>query len=257
MLTVVILTKNNQDQYFYNCLGSVQFTDEIILVNDGKATKSFLYNFSENTKIKIFERALNGDFASQRNFGLNKAKGDWILFVDSDEQITDELKEEIINTVELKNNEIAAYYIKRRDLFWSREVRFGEIAKARNKGFIRLVRKGIGQWKGKVHEEFKIKNNSFKTSTLKNFINHYPHQSLKEFIEEINFYSTIRANELYLKNKKTNVFEIIFYPFFKFIQTYFIYLGFLDGAVGFVYSFMMSFHSFLVRAKLYLKNNNN
>ncbi|MGB9883453.1 MAG: glycosyltransferase family 2 protein [Microgenomates group bacterium] len=257
MLTVVILTKNNQDQNFENCLRSVNFADEIIIVNDGSASENFINHLTKNKNVKIYERALNGDFANQRNFGLSKAQGDWILFIDSDEQITEELKKEIVNIIQLKNTDIVAYYIKRRDLFWSREVRFGEIAKTRNKGIIRLVRKGVGQWKGKIHEEFKINNNSFKTSTLKNFINHYPHQSLKEFIEEINFYSTIRANELYLKNKKTNVFEIIFYPFFKFILTYFICLGFLDGAAGFVYSFMMSFHSFLVRAKLYLKNNNN
>jgi hypothetical protein len=59
---------------------------------------------------------------------------------------------------------------------------------------------------------------------------------------------------LFQQGKKTNILAIIFYPFGKFILNYFLKLGFLDGAPGFVYAFMMSFHSFLVRGKLYTLN---
>jgi hypothetical protein len=67
-------------------------------------------------------------------------------------------------------------------------------------------------------------------------------------------YSSIRAEELAKEGKKFSLFELVFFPFFKFIYTYFILRGFLDGAAGFVYSFVMSFHSFLVRAKLATKS---
>jgi hypothetical protein len=73
---------------------------------------------------------------------------------------------------------------------------------------------------------------------------------LVDFIEDVNVYSTMRAEELQKQGKQATVFELIFYPFGKFIYTYFIQRGFLDGPAGFVYSFVMSFHSFLVRAKL-------
>ena len=101
---------------------------------------------------------------------------------------------------------------------------------------------------GNVHEVFYTAKN---TSRLNNFMNHYPHPTLKEFIADINRYTDIRAQELYNRGAKTNTFQIIFFPFFKFIYNYFINLGFLDGLAGFTYAFMMSFHSFLVKAKLY------
>ncbi|GIW64864.1 MAG: beta-1,4-glucosyltransferase [Patescibacteria group bacterium] len=249
MISVVILHKNEKD--IERCLQSVDFADEIIIIFDEKNKNlEFENNVKNNKRIKIFYRKLNNDFSKQRNYGLNKTKGDWILFLDSDEEITPELKQEIINEINNKNQNFSAYYIKRRDFFWGREVRFGEVRKIRSEGIIRLVKKNSGYWQGKVHEEYKV-NSGFKIGKLKNFINHYPHQSLREFINDVNYYSTLRSLELQELGKKTNVLEIIFFPFFKFILTYFIYLGFLDGEAGFVYSFMMSFHSFLVRAKLY------
>jgi hypothetical protein len=101
---------------------------------------------------------------------------------------------------------------------------------------------------GTVHEVFYTADN---VGQLENFINHYPHPTLSEFINDINNYSSIRAEELFTQGVRTNVFQIIFYPLIKFKYNYFILFGFLDGPAGFVYSFMMSFHSFLVRSKLY------
>ncbi|GAB4219284.1 MAG: glycosyltransferase family 2 protein [Candidatus Microgenomates bacterium] len=251
MLSAVVLTKKIETKNFKRCLKSLDFVDEIIVVVD----KENIKYLNQQSKIKIFYNHFNNNFSDQRNFGMAKAKGDWILFLDDDEEITYQLKKEIIKALKSDHKHFA-YYIKRRDFFWGREVFFGELKKARNNGIIRLVKKNSGCWHGSVHEEFKLNSNQYLISRFSGFINHYPHQTLKEFINDINFYSSLRAEELKTIGKKTNIFEIIFFPFFKFILTYFIYLGFLDGPVGFVYSFMMSFHSFLVRAKLYLMTNN-
>ena len=76
-------------------------------------------------------------------------------------------------------------------------------------------------------------------------------KSLIDFIADVNNYSTIRAKELYRSGKKANIFQILFIPFAKFKINYIFKFGFLDGVPGFIYAFMMTFHSFLVRAKLY------
>jgi glycosyltransferase involved in cell wall biosynthesis len=273
MLSAVVLTKNEKKN-IERCLKSLDFVDEIVVVDDYSSdrTLSLIKNEKikiknlpsesegDNSKLKIFKRSLNGDFAAQRNFGLEKASGEWILFLDADEEVSPDLKEEIkevIRYASLERDDLVGFYIKRRDFFWGREVKFGEVLKVRQKGILRLIKKGFGQWQGKVHEKFKIENRKLKIGKLKNFINHYPHPTIKEFLQEINFYSSLRANELFSQGKKTNILEIIFYPLFKFILNYFIYLGFLDGPPGFVYAFMMSFHSFLVRGKLYIKNYTN
>ena len=262
MLSAVVLTKN-EEKNIERCLKSLDFVDEIVVVDDYSSdrTLSLIKNEkikikNDNSKLKIFKRSLNGDFAAQRNFGLEKASGEWVLFLDADEEVSDELKEEIkevIRYASLERDDLVGFYIKRRDYFWGREVRFGEVLKVRRKGILRLIKKGFGKWRGKVHEKLEIGNLKLEVGKLKNFINHYPHSTIKEFLHEVNLYSSLRANELFEQGKKTNILEIIFYPLLKFILNYFIYLGFLDGPTGFVYAFMMSFHSFLVRGKLYIK----
>lgn len=252
-ISAVVLTKNEQN-HIEDCLNSLDFLDEIIIVDDFSSDETLKrieeINKNKKIKIKVFRRHLNNDFARQRNFGLKNVKGEWVLFIDADEVISLELRKKLID---FKNKEIeekiGAFYIKRRDFFWGREVKHGEVRKIRKMGLIRLVRKNFGYWKGKVHEEFKPLNTQ--TGRLKAFINHYPHQTIKDFLKKINFYSTLKAKELYEQRKKPNLFKLLFYPFGKFILSYFIYLGFLDGPAGFVYSFMMSFHSFLVRVKLF------
>ena len=275
-LTAIILTKN-EEKNIERCLKSVDFCDEVIVVDDFSEDKTVeLVNkvfkvHKVDKDYKVFQRKLNNDFAMQRNFAMEKASGEWVLFIDADEEVTQELKNEISRVIlnsflraqdysliqdlnQIPNqvrNDIGAYYLKRRDFWWGRELIYGETSKIRQVGLIRLIRKNSGKWEGKVHEEFRIKNSELKINLLNNFINHYPHQNVKEFLEEINFYSTLRAREMRGQGKNSNIFEIIFYPLLKFLLTYIIKLGFLDGSAGFAYAFFMSFHSFLVRAKLY------
>jgi len=264
MLSAIILTKN-EEKNIERCLQSLDFVDEIVVVDDYSTDRTLnqiskIKKQNDKLKIKIFQRNLNSDFAAQRNFGMEKASGEWIFFLDADEELSKELKEEIkevINYASLERDDLVGFYLIRRDFFWGRGVRFGEVLKVRRKGILRLIKKGFGKWYGKVHEELKINQpvggKKLKTLQLRNFINHFPHQTVKEFLQEINFYSSLRADELFQKGKKTNILEIIFYPLFKFILNYVIYFGFLDGSSGFIYAFMMSFHSFLVRGKLFIK----
>ena len=170
-----------------------------------------------------------------------------MLYIDADEEVSSTLRDEIITI--LKNPSHEAYYIKRQDVFWGKEVRYGEVWEARRKGIIRLVKKGAGLWQGRVHETFQTQQS---VGMIQNPLMHNSHASIADFLEKVNFYSTLRAEELYEKKAPFYTIEIIVYPSLKFILSYFFLGGFLDGARGFVYSFMMAFHSFLTRAKLYL-----
>ncbi|MDO8497736.1 MAG: glycosyltransferase family 2 protein [bacterium] len=243
MVSAVVLT-HNEKKNIERCLQALSFCDEIVVLDDNSTDATI--DIAQKMKAKMVKRTSKGNFSEQRNFALTEVKGDWILFVDADEIVTNELKKSILENI-VKDSPIV-YYIKRRDFFWGKELQYGETAKARNKGIIRLVKKNSGVWRGLVHEEFIFSGESGK---LSGFLDHYPHQSLKEFIYDINAYSTIRAKELLQQGKQPHIREILLYPFGKFLLTYLIYLGFLDGPAGFCYAFMMSFHSFLVRAKVY------
>lgn len=243
-LSVVILTKN-EEQNIERCLRSVAFADEIILIDDESTDKTM--EIAKKYKVQIFKHKLEDNFSAQRNFGLKKAKGEWILYVDADEEVAPFLFEEIINAVK-KDDKCVCYFINRRDYWLGREIKHGDVSSIRGGGLIRLVKKNSGQWTGKVHETYESNGDSGK---LLSYMNHYPHSTIKDFIDDINHYSTLRAKELREQGKKTNIFEIISLPLGKFILNFFLKRGFLDGSEGFAYAFLMSFHSFLVRAKLF------
>jgi glycosyltransferase involved in cell wall biosynthesis len=242
-LSAVVLTKNEESN-LERCLRSLSFCDEIITIDDNSEDRT--QEIAQKYKTTIVTRPLNNNFSEQRNFGMEHTSGDWILFVDADEEVSTELAEEIKKI--LTDTTYSVFSIRRRDFWWGRELCYGETMKVRNNGLIRLVKRGSGLWKGEVHEEFKSNQPS---QRLHAFLNHFPHPSIKEFLKDINFYSSLRAQELFKKNKTTSSFEIIMYPLGKFLLTYFLKRGFLDGPAGFAYAFFMSFHSFLVRAKLY------
>ncbi|KXK12306.1 MAG: hypothetical protein UZ22_OP11002000106 [Microgenomates bacterium OLB23] len=125
---------------------------------------------------------------------------------------------------------------------------------ARTSGIVRLVKKNAGIWQGKVHEMFKAE---MPVGALQEPLQHIPHESLAGFIEKINYYSSLRAEELFAQKHPTNVLEILVYPLGKFAFSFFALMGYKDRERGFIYSFMMSFHSFLVRSKLYLLQHKN
>lgn len=246
MLSAVVLTKNEKEN-IKDCLVSLSFCGEIIVIDDESSDKTA--EIAEKYGAKVFSRALNGNFSSQRNFGLEKTSGDWVLFVDADERVTPALQKEILKLISsqiLLEQNLCGFYIRRVDFLWGRELKHGETG---NTKILRLAKRNSGQWQGKVHETWKIKG---RTSELTNPLLHYPHKTIKEFLEDINFYTDLRARELYMTDIQVYLPSIIFYPLGKFLVNYFLKRGFQDGMPGLILAMMMSFHSFLVRGKLWL-----
>jgi glycosyltransferase involved in cell wall biosynthesis len=241
MISAVVLAKN-EEKNIKACLKSLDWCEEAVVIDDFSQDKTA--QIAQKMGAKVFKRHLNKDFASQRNFGLEKAKGNWVLFVDADERVTDKLAKEINRAI--KDSQISGFYLKRSDFFGGRKLRYGETAQVR---LLRLGRRGAGKWQRCVHETWEIKGTK---GQLKETLLHYPHQTISQFLKEINFYSTLNAQAFLKQGKRAGLIQILAYPLAKFIQNYFIRFGFLDKTPGMVVALMMSFHSFLTRAKLYL-----
>jgi glycosyltransferase involved in cell wall biosynthesis len=241
MVSAVILTKN-EEKNIGECINRLKWCEEIIVMDDESTDETA--KIARDLGAQVINRSLNFDFAEQRNAALDYVSQKWILFVDADERVSYELRQEILKAI--SDISYKAFSIKRIDYFFGKLMKFGDV---KNKYFVRLVRKGTGQWEGKVHEVWKSEG---KVGQLKNPLKHYPHETIVGFLRHINFYSTIRARELYQQKKKTNAFEIIFFPAGKFLYNWIYKLGFMDGTRGIIHALMMSFYSFLVRGKLYL-----
>jgi glycosyltransferase involved in cell wall biosynthesis len=240
MLSAIILS-HNDEATIARALQSVSFCDEVIVIDDESTDKTLA--IAKKHGATVFTHALNDDFAAQRNFGLAKAKGEWVLFVDSDEVVSPSLADEIQQELAGKTD---GWYIKRRDTMWGHEFKYGEMG---NVKLLRLARKKAGTWNRPVHEVWDVKG---ETDTLTHPLLHYPHPDVAQFIEEINRYSTLNAKHFYDKGVRTHVWQIMAYPAAKFFVNYVWKLGFLDGTAGAIVAFLMSLHSFLTRGKLYL-----
>jgi len=246
-ISILLLTHNEESnlQKYWTWLDQSKTINEIIVIDDNstdKTTEILKELESKRIKVKIFERGLRNNFSDQRNFGITKTTNNWVLWLDADEKPNKRLIRFLnhIDNLQYKN-----YAFKRNDIFIRHELNHGENS---NQYFLRFFNKKYGRFAGAVHEIWKTPK---EVEYKKLHIHHYPHQSLKSFIKKINFYTDIRAQELYDQNQKSNLFQIIFYPLGKFIQDYFFKLGFLDATPGIIMALGMSFHSFLVRAKLW------
>lgn len=244
-LSAVILTKNEEKniQRAIKSIKIITVINVITVIDDGSTDKTI--EIAKKLGAVVISHPLANDYAAQRNFALQNAPTDWILFLDADEEITPELAKEIENLPE--DSSYSAYNFKRIDTFWNTKMLHGE---AGNCFVPRLVNKTKGNFVRPVHEEW---NGTAPTKNLSGVLDHFPHPTIKEFVEEVNTYSDLNSDYFVKAGKRTNVLDILFTPLLKFIYTYFVKFGFLDGVAGFVYSFMMSFHSFLSRAKLYTR----
>jgi len=243
MISAVVLTKD-EEKKLARCLNSLSWCDEIVVIDD--YSQDGTLKIAKEKKALVFQRKLADNFSAQRNFGLSKAKGEWVLFVDADEEVSENLRKEILIQLSLPSvKDVDGFYFKRKDFFLGRWLNHGETASVR---LLRLGRRGKGIWKGSVDETWEIKG---KTKSLSNPLLHYSHSSLVEFLNSLNRYSSLNAKQNFENNRKLSFFDW-FKPLGKFVFNYFFKLGFLDGIRGLMMAALMSFHSFLVRGKQYL-----
>lgn len=241
-ITAVVLTKNEEGN-ISDCIDSLKFCDEIIVIDDNSTDKTT--SIAEINGARVMKRALNDDFAKQRNFALRAAKRDWVLFIDADESVSKDSAKEIAKAI--KYNKYDGFYLKRKDYMWEKAIAHGETG---NIKLLRLGKKNVGKWTRSVHEKWNI---THKTSELNNPIIHHPHKNLAEFIKHVDNYSSLHANENIKEGKTSSISKICLMPFAHFTKNYLLRMGFLDGIEGFIIAFLMSFHSFLSWSKMYVR----
>lgn len=222
----------NEEKNIEKCLKSLFWVDEIIVI-DSFSTDATL-DICNQYSTKVFQRKFTG-YASQRNFGLEKVSGQWVLMIDADEEVTEELSKEIKKII-LRDNDIDAYYIPRNNFSFGKHIRYGS---KYPDYLLRLFKRGKMRYDKEIHE---IPIINGKVGYLNSCINHRNYSSISEYLPKFNFYTDIEAKEM-IKNKiKISWGKIIFYPLLRFFWSYVIKSGWRDGFAGFLMSVYGSFY---------------
>jgi glycosyltransferase involved in cell wall biosynthesis len=228
-LSVIIIAKN-EEKNIGDCLDSISWADEIILVDDHSDddTDKIIKLKNYKNKIKVFKKKMDKGFGDQKNFALKQATSDWVLSIDCDERVTQALADEI--KFILKNAYFDAYYIERESYYCGYKIKFSGW---RNDFVLRLFKKEKAEFSDRlVHE--KVIDDNLETEILKNKLIHKSFDTYEQVLKKINFYSTLSALEMH-KNKKTvNFSTILLKTFSSFFKTFVLKLGFLDGKAGFM-----------------------
>ena len=223
-------------------LKRVEWCDEIIIVDSGSTDKT-LEICKKYTK-KIFYRDFDG-YGSQKHFAVEKTSNNWVLSVDADEVLSNELIAEMKNIFRQKEISFVGFEVPFSTAFMGKQLKFGS---TRNEKHLRLFNKTYGNFNlDKVHEKIILKG---KTSCLKQKIEHYTYKDLKDFFAKMNNYSTLIAEKYYKNGKKESYIKAYFKFPFSFLQSYVLRLGILDGFAGFVWAIFFAFYHSVKYIKL-------
>ncbi len=243
-ISAILITKN-EEANLERCLRSVEWTDEIIVVDSSSTDRTV--EIARRFSAKVFSPEWKG-FGPAKQYALEQATGDWILSIDADEEVSFTLKNEILQLLE-GEPEYCGYNLPRKTQFLGRWIL--------HSGWypdyvLRLFRKAEGCFtKALVHEKVEVQGDSGK---LHNPLMHYSYPNLEDFTHKMDNYSTLGAEELYKKGKDISAFKAAIKAPVSFLRKYIIQRGWKDGWEGFLIAYLTSTGTLLKYAKLRLMN---
>lgn len=241
--SVAILTFNYEKNIERTLKAVYGWADEIIMVDSFSSDKTAEIAEKYGTVYKEEWKGIGKQFKSV----LEKCKGDWILLIDQDEVVTEELKKEID---EICDNGTKYDVFKLRLLNNS----FGKTLKYGNRFYKKsFFRNGHMDFSDRtLHAEYLYKG---KLGKLNNYAINYNYEDLEGYFSKFQMYTTEGAESRYKKGKKAGIFNLVFNPIFRFLKRYVFLFGFLDGFYGFLDAVLSSVYIFTIYSKLWLLQN--
>lgn len=222
-----LLITYNEEKNLHRYLNDVDFADEIIII-DSFSTDKTEEIARQNPKTKFVKRKFD-NFTNQRNYGLSLAKNDWVTFFDADEGIPLELKKEIVSVFNQQPT-FDAYFVYRKFFFNKKHIKYSGM---QNDKAVRIFKKSKSQYKSDrmVHEIIECNG---RTGYLTNKLDHFTFDNEEEYLDKLNSYSRLRAQELRLINLKPTFYHYTIKPAYRFFNYFVMRLGFLDGKDGYI-----------------------
>ena len=241
-LSVVVVTLN-EEKRIRACLESAAWADELIVVDAESHDKTAA--IARELTDHVFVRPWPG-FAAQKNFGLEQARGEWILSLDADEVVSAALRDEIA-AVLTGRAEYAGYTVPRRNVFWDRWIRHGGLYPDRQ---ARLFRRGRGRFvERSVHESVRIEG---RVGHLQGHLEHRSYRDVGDFLVRADRYSTLAAEEWLASGRRSRpLMDLVARPVGRFLGMYVARAGFLDGWRGFLLAVLYGYYVLMRSAKVW------
>lgn len=248
----VVLATYNEEKNIAECLESVKgLADEVIVVDGSSSDETVATAKRLGAKVTVTDNP--AIFHINKQKAIEKATKDWILQLDADERLTEELKAEIVNEINKSHNIVNGYWIPRKNFFLGQFLMKGGQYPDYT---LRLYRKGKGKLPQKsVHEQAEVQG---ETTKLKNPLVHIADTSFSRYLLRFNRYTDLFATELNEQRVKRDLFSgakyLLIMPIHWFLLTYIRHKGFMDSWQGIVFSFFSAMR-FPVAYIKYIKAN--
>jgi glycosyltransferase involved in cell wall biosynthesis len=241
-LTAIITTLNEEGN-IRECLESVRFADEVLLV-DSFSTDRTVEIARSVPGVKVVEREYFGS-AAQKNWAMDQVTTPWLIIVDADERIPETLRREILGLLE-RGPEEDHYFIRRENIFLDKVIRHSGWSTDK---VVRLARCGTVRYPNRrVHADLAPEG---PTPTLLAPMTHYTCRSLGQYLEKLHRYATWGAADAFRQGRRAGFSELFLRPFWRFVRMYGIQAGFLDGRHGLVLCALQAWGVFLKWAKVW------
>ncbi|MCL5676042.1 MAG: glycosyltransferase family 2 protein [Patescibacteria group bacterium] len=241
----IVISAYNEEKHLARTLQSVAWADELIVVDNQSSDKT--KKIAEDFGAKVFSIPNNLMLNVNKNYGFEKAAGEWILNLDADEEVTLELAQEIKKV--LVSPRYAGYWLPRKNIIFGKWIKHS----LWNPDYhLRLFKKGLGKFPCQhIHEHLEIKGT---TEYLKNYLIHYNYETISQFLYKMDKIYTENEVEVFTDGgNKLKWSDAIFFPVNDFLKTYFKQEGYKDGLHGLVLSLLQAFYSEIVFAKIWEK----
>lgn len=224
-LSVIIITFN-EERNIRRCIESVRdIADEIVVV-DSMSTDS-TEEICNTLGVRFFSQKWLG-YSEQKNFANSLASNDWILSIDADEALSEELKNSITELKKRDFDEHNVFCLNRLTNYCGHWIRHCGWYPDRK---IRIWNRNVGKWKGEIHETIEFTTET-KDNLLRGDMLHYSFNTPEDFEKQMTKFALMRGKHYFMKGRRNAGLNIIFSPIYAFIKHYIFQLGFLDGADG-------------------------
>jgi glycosyltransferase involved in cell wall biosynthesis len=237
------VTAGNEERNIGRCLRSLTWCDEIVVVDSFSTDRTV--EICRTFTPRVYQHEWLG-YIGQKNLVRQLASNPWVLILDADEEMTPELRDEILLALDTDGGEYVGYQFPRKVFYLGRWIGYGEWYPDIK---LRLFRRDRGRAEGREPHDHVVVNGPVRT--LSNHINHYTYEDIRDHLDTMNRFSGITAAEKYREGLRSHWWDFAFRPVWRFVKAFFLKRGFLDGRRGLLIATINTFGVLVKYAKLW------